>query len=250
MKTKHTEADRADQTRKKILEAAVHQFSQRGLAGARTDAIAQSAHVNKALLYYYFKSKSALYAAALENAAEEIAQSSIAALESGSTSGESLLYLVLNHFDRISSQQHFQSLMQQEMVRFHRGESDVIPMLARSLYRPLLRRVQTVIEEGIRTGELCGADWLQILYSAYGANIFYFLSAPMMRIALPFEPSDRLAPEVRRRAALELMGQALFQDRSHGLKLAQRVLASSPWPTLKAKGAAQKAKGITVRRCS
>jgi TetR/AcrR family transcriptional regulator len=250
MKGKHSQVedgDRAEQTRKKILRAAVDQFSQRGLAGARTDAIAGAAKVNKALLYYYFKSKSGLYAAALEDAASKIAESSISALESGVSAGESLLRLALHHFDRVSSQRGFQSLMQQEMVRFHRGESEIIPMLARSLYRPLLKRMQATIQEGIRTGELCEFDWLQVIYSAFGANIFYFLSAPIMRIALPVEPTDRLAPEIRRKAALELLGQTLFRDRNHGLKLAQEVLASSPAP--KVKQSAQKFRAIPMRRC-
>jgi len=47
--------DRSDRTRRKILRAAVREFSTHGLSGARTDAIANSAKVNKALLYYYSK---------------------------------------------------------------------------------------------------------------------------------------------------------------------------------------------------
>jgi len=43
--------DRSDRTRRNILRAAVREFSTHGLSGARTDAIAQSAGVNKALLY-------------------------------------------------------------------------------------------------------------------------------------------------------------------------------------------------------
>jgi hypothetical protein len=39
---------RADLTRKAILRAAIREFSQHGLAGARTEAIAESAKVNKA----------------------------------------------------------------------------------------------------------------------------------------------------------------------------------------------------------
>ena len=63
-----TQADRADQTRARILEAAVNEFSAKsGLAGARTEQIAEAAGVNKALLYYYFQSKQALYDAALES---------------------------------------------------------------------------------------------------------------------------------------------------------------------------------------
>ena len=38
-----------------------------GVAGARTDAIAREARVNKALLYYYFKDKETLYGAVLDN---------------------------------------------------------------------------------------------------------------------------------------------------------------------------------------
>ena len=39
-----------------------------GIAGARTDAIAREARVNKALIYYYFKDKETLYGAVLDDA--------------------------------------------------------------------------------------------------------------------------------------------------------------------------------------
>ena len=65
-----SQAERADQTRARILDAALRQFSQNGLAGARTEQIAEDAGVNKALLYYYFRSKDELYAAVIEMAVE------------------------------------------------------------------------------------------------------------------------------------------------------------------------------------
>jgi len=49
--------DRSTETRTKILDAAVQEFSVNGLAGARMDQIAAVAGVNKALLYYHFDSK-------------------------------------------------------------------------------------------------------------------------------------------------------------------------------------------------
>src|SRR5487761_1092029 len=100
-------SDRADRTRTRILLGAVRQFSQYGLAGARMDAIAKAAGVNKALLYYYFQSKGDLYSAALEDAAGRVVESAFASLKSGKTAGENLLRLVLNHFDRISAQREF-----------------------------------------------------------------------------------------------------------------------------------------------
>ena len=57
---------RPEESRAAILKAAVREFAEEGVAGARTEAIAHSAGVNKALLYYYFKDKEALYRAVLE----------------------------------------------------------------------------------------------------------------------------------------------------------------------------------------
>ena len=56
-------------TRAAILEAAEGIFAEVGLAGARIDAIAGAAGINKAMLYYYFKSKEGLYRAVLEGVA-------------------------------------------------------------------------------------------------------------------------------------------------------------------------------------
>src|SRR5271169_1011994 len=53
-------------TREAILKAAGAEFAMEGLSGARMDAIARSAGVNKALLYYYFHDKDALYGAVLD----------------------------------------------------------------------------------------------------------------------------------------------------------------------------------------
>ncbi len=59
-------------TKSRLLEAAREEFSDKGLSGARVNAIAGVAGVNKQLLYYYFGDKESLYAAVLERAYEEI----------------------------------------------------------------------------------------------------------------------------------------------------------------------------------
>jgi TetR/AcrR family transcriptional regulator len=82
-----TQTERADLTRARILEAAIRQFSANGLAGARTEQIAEEAAVNKALLYYYFKSKEDLYAAALESVFESVRADSISVLQADASAG-------------------------------------------------------------------------------------------------------------------------------------------------------------------
>ncbi len=69
--------------RERIVRAATVEFAGKGYDGARIDAIALAAGVNKALVYYYFPSKEALYrqlvlehlgaaATALESVAAEV----------------------------------------------------------------------------------------------------------------------------------------------------------------------------------
>lgn len=228
-----TQQDRADETRKKIIYAAIREFSANGLAGARTDAIAASAKVNKALLYYYFQSKNGLYTAALEEIAGKIVERALAALEPNCSAGERILRSALNHFDRIFSQHEFQSLMQQEMVRIKRGESESMPILVRKVFKPLIQKLQETIQEGIRTGELCETDWLQVVYTMLGANVFYFLSAPMMQLITPVKLFGATAIATRRKSAVQFLGQAIFVDRAHGARLAKRVLADIPMPQIK-----------------
>lgn len=226
------EPDRSQETRARILDAALSAFSAEGLAGARTEQIAAAAGVNKALLYYYFESKEKLYLAALESVALRVRESGMAAMRSEASPGERILRTALNHFDRILTQREFQSLMQQEMIRLHKGdEGGAMPVLAKRIFEPLHAAMQATVREGIESGELIDADWLQYPLVALGANVFYFLSAPVWRLIMDFEPLDPEVLRQRRIALAEFLGKAIFQNRSHGAKLAARVLADTPMPT-------------------
>jgi len=91
--------------------------------------------------------------------------------------------------------------------------------------------LQKLVGEGIACGELIDVDWLQIPLVAMGANVFYFLSAPVWRLAMaPFEPFAVEALRARRIALVEFLGQALFKDRQRGAEISQRVLADMPMP--------------------
>ncbi|HEX4067720.1 MAG TPA: TetR/AcrR family transcriptional regulator [Acidobacteriaceae bacterium] len=221
---------RADQSRDRILQAAIHEFSEHGLAGARTGAIAEAAHVNKALLYYYFRDKEALYTAALQEVASKVAGDAIATLELDCSPGERLLRFALQHFDRILSRRGFQALMQQEMVRYHQGHSSAMRVIAKSAFEPMWDRALHLVEEGIGNGELCPVDPIQMMYAALGANVFYFLSAPMVRLLAHADPLEPSAIAARRTAAVEYLGQSIFTNRKHGANLARTVLAAVPIP--------------------
>ena len=221
---------RADLTRKAILRAAIREFSAHGLAGARTDAIAESAKVNKALLYYYFKSKSGLYAAAIEEVFDRGGGAHHGGPGPRRSAGERLLRTALSHFDRILTQHDFQSLMQQEMVRMRRGESEAMPCWWRTSSNPCSRKLQQAVRDGIATGELCRMDWLQVIYSALGANVLLFSQRAHDAFDAPVRSYGSGRDRVPAQSRGGIPGQCTVCRPAHGARLAKRVLAEMPMP--------------------
>jgi len=62
------QARQPEDPRERILQAATKVFAHKGFDGARVDAIAASAKINKQRLYHYFGNKDSLFTAVLERA--------------------------------------------------------------------------------------------------------------------------------------------------------------------------------------
>ena len=222
--------NRSSETRARILEAALREFSARGMAGARMDQIAAAAGVNKALLYYHFDSKENLYAASIEMISARVRDQSMALFLLKASPGERLLRSALSHFDRILAQGEFQSLMQQEMMRMHQGEASAMSIVVKRVFAPMQAMHQSMVREGIASGELVDADWMQIHLSTLGANVFYFLAAPVWRLLMEVDPFELEVLKARRKAMVEFLGQTVFVDRAHGAELAAKVIDDTPMP--------------------
>ncbi len=63
---------KSDETKARILDAALVEFAVHGVAGARVDRIAAAARCNKNLLYVYFGSKEQLFMTVLEQRLVEV----------------------------------------------------------------------------------------------------------------------------------------------------------------------------------
>jgi TetR/AcrR family transcriptional regulator len=69
---KSTQAPRnPERSRARILAAALKEFAAKGFAGARVDAIARRANINKRMLYHYFGDKEELFKAVLRKKLQE-----------------------------------------------------------------------------------------------------------------------------------------------------------------------------------
>ncbi len=194
------------ETRAVILEAAERIFAEDGLAGARTDAIAAAAGVNKALLYYYFKSKDDLYVAVLEEHFKEFRRQAMEVLTSEGPAGETLLRYVDMHFDFISSRPYYPSLFQR--MAMAGGKS--LGRLARDYFVPLSQKFFALIERGIRSGELRPFDIGHTAISLVALTVFYFSAAPVIKVVGGQDPYSQENLARRKQEVLKFIRHALF----------------------------------------
>jgi TetR/AcrR family transcriptional regulator len=202
---------RPEESRAAILQAAVREFSREGIAGARTDSIARAARVNKALLYYYFEDKEALYGAVIDQVFGGLTANVHEVLGRQLPPREKILAYVGAHFDYVASNPLYPPIVQGEMMRARRGSTPQFERMVKQYFRPLFSKVAAVLRDGQVSGEFRQVDPMQFIPSMIAVIVFYFSSAPVMRMMTGADPLDPERLAQRRAAVLDFISAALFQ---------------------------------------
>jgi TetR/AcrR family transcriptional regulator len=201
-----------EESRAAILLAAAQEFADHGIAGARTDAIAREARVNKALIYYYFKDKETLYGAVLDGAFSGLKASVFRVLDGDLPPREKILAYVGAYFDFIASNQVYPRLMQREMMRAKEGTSTHLDKLIKNYFRPIFARVSELLRKGTEEGDFRPVDAVHFVPSMVAIIIFYFSGAPVMQRIVGFNPLTPQRIAERRAAVLDFISAALFSS--------------------------------------
>jgi TetR/AcrR family transcriptional regulator len=201
---------RPEESRAAILKAAVAEFADLGIAGARTDAIARAAHVNKALLYYYFKDKDALYEAVLDHVFGGLRARVMPVLESNLPPRQKILDYLGTYFDYIAANPRFPRVVQAEWMRSG-ASSPRMQRVAKEYFRPISAKVTEVLRLGIAAGEFRPMNPMDFLPSVVGVIIFYFSAAPLMKTLTRIDPLSPHRIRERRTFVLDFISAALFQ---------------------------------------
>jgi TetR/AcrR family transcriptional regulator len=212
-------------SRNAILQAALAEFASEGLAGARIDAIADAAGVNKALLYYYFRDKDTLYGEILDAFFAQLLTRITAVCDQPGTAGERFLEYAATHFNSIAESPYYAHIFMGEMMTAGRGRPTHLDRMFPLYLRPIGERVLTLLEAGLKSGEFRPVDPAHFLPSAIGSIVHYFLTAPLRSKFMNENPWARHSIPERRAAVLDFIAAALFADRDAGIKLAARIAA-------------------------
>jgi AcrR family transcriptional regulator len=139
-----------ERTMANILEVAMTEFAEKGLAGARIDEIAAATHTSKRMIYYYFGSKEGLYLAVLEQAYARM-RSIESQLDLDNLDPETALRrLVEFTFDHHANNENYIRIVVGENI--NRGQFLAQSKSIQKLNVPAISSIQKLYERGVASG--------------------------------------------------------------------------------------------------
>lgn len=159
-------------TRARILEAAREEFAGAGLGGARVDNIAEQAQANKRMIYHYFGSKEALFAAVVEDAYLRLRAAEQALELDNYPPMEALEKLVRFTWQYYLDHPEFLTLINSENL--HKGRHLQGSEALQRAQSGLIHMVARLIERGVRAGVFrSGIDVVQLNITIAAIGYYY-----------------------------------------------------------------------------
>ncbi|MDJ0866232.1 MAG: TetR/AcrR family transcriptional regulator [Myxococcota bacterium] len=195
--------DESQETRERILTAALATFAERGFDGARTREIAERAGANLGLIKYYFDTKEALWKAAVDRAFEELGREFAELLPDGESRDErTRLEQIVRRFVRFAARRpEFMRLMNDE------GKRDGARMrwLVERHVQPMYRALHQLVERAIEHGTIPAVPTASIHYVVVGACGLAFSQAPECLLLTGVDPRDEQFVEAHADAVVRLL---------------------------------------------
>ena len=193
----------AERTRRAILDAALVEFSEKGHAAARIDAVAEAAGISKPMIYSYFGDKDALYAAALREAYVQI-RAGESELQLGDLEPvEAVRTLVHFTFDHFREKPWFISMLNTENLLGGETVRSIVDV--GDIQSTMISELRRVLDHGEREGVFRkGVDPVELYITI--ASLCYFPISNRHTLRAVFKvPVDDAWVEARKRAVSDMV---------------------------------------------
>ncbi|WP_382159007.1 TetR family transcriptional regulator [Hydrogenophaga sp. ANAO-22] len=199
-----TRTNDPERTMANILEVAMAEFAEKGLAGARIDEIAAATQTSKRMIYYYFQSKEGLYLAVLEESYRRMreieSQQHLEDLEPEAA----LRKLVEFTFDHHASHENYIRLVISENM--NRGQFLAQSQSIQQLNVPAISAIRRLYERGVASGVFRpGLDAIDIHASISALTFFNVSNRHTFGLIFKRDLSDPKIAAARRDAIAEMV---------------------------------------------
>jgi TetR/AcrR family transcriptional regulator len=197
-------------SRERIFGAATAEFAARGFAGANVDRIAKAARVNKAMIYYHFRSKAALYQEILRDMFAAVAAAVAAVDASDAPPADKIRAFVAAIADAAEARPHFSPIWFREIAE---GGAHLDPGTLAHV-TGVVKTLGRILQQGHAHGQFTRTNPMLIHAGIIGPLLLYFASGPLrQRLAKAGVPGvgqlsrDLVVAHVQRVAVMALEGQ-------------------------------------------
>ncbi|MEH6517847.1 MAG: TetR/AcrR family transcriptional regulator [Halioglobus sp.] len=175
-------------TRRRILEVALRLFAERGHDGTTISEVARQAGVAQPLLHYYFKSKTALWKAAIDMVyAEHRAEFAAAEHLIHSLEPRMVLEMMLRHWLQVTAKYpEVGMIMQYEAGQ----ESPRLQWLVEQHLQPAQAHTANLLEQAQQGGHIKEIPMQHLIPILTGAVRFFFASGPYLKFIYGTDVSD------------------------------------------------------------
>jgi AcrR family transcriptional regulator len=201
----------ASDTRNRILAAASDEFGAHGFSAATVDRIARRARVNKAMIYYHFPNKRALYTCIMRDVFAPITERVRNAMREDEPAARKLDRVIETLVRSIDESSHFLPIFLREIADggAHLGVEEL------TLIAAIFAAVRGVISEGVEQKAFQPVHPALAHFTIIGPLVMFRAAAPVRarikavsRIDIPDADSETLVRHLQMVAGRMLAGQA------------------------------------------
>ncbi len=204
----------ADETKRRLLQAAKAEFAKNGLGGARVDEISERAQANKRMLYHYFGNKDDLFQTVLEQAYLDIRNAEQKLQLDSLEPRQALETLVRFTWNYYLKNPEFITLVNSENLHRarHLKKSEAIKVVSRRF----VNMVAKILERGEQSGVFRpGVDPVQLNITIAAIGYYYLTNRFTGAIVFERDLMDPAALEQRLQFNIEtIIGSSAAQNTS------------------------------------
>jgi AcrR family transcriptional regulator len=165
----------APDSRQRILDAATAEFALRGFAAATVDRIAARARLNKAMIYYHFHSKQALYTTVLRSIFATMGDRLTAIASADAAPADKLDRFVAAFVTQGQAHAHVAPIMLREIAEGGRRlDEETYTVMAR-----VVRAMIGIVDEGRAAGQFGPVDPILLYLTTVWPIVVYLATTPI-----------------------------------------------------------------------
>lgn len=197
-----------DRTKRRLLQAAIRLFSDKGFHGVSVDEIVAKAKSNKRMVYHYFGSKHDIYLAVLFHVFSSLETVELKVVIGKGRPDDQLRELLAAYFRFLDDNPEFVRMLLWENLERGRNIAQAASKLSKN---PFMERFRAVIDQGVTSGLFrAPADTKHLLINFIGLCFIYYSNHYSLAASVDLDLDSPANRDMRLTQAVDLVFHGLL----------------------------------------